>query len=380
MINSAPRIVIVAGEASGDLLGGELIHALRQYFPTARFEGIAGPNMIAAGCEALFPIDALSFMLLEVFKQLPRILSIRRQLLRSIKNDPPLLYIGIDAPDFNLPVELKVHKQGIKTVHYVSPSVWAWRRGRLKTIAKATDLMLTLFPFEAAFYEEHNLSALFVGHPLADQIPLVNDKASARQQLQLPTDKLMVALLPGSRHGEIERIGPLFLQAAKLCLAAIPTVQFITPMVNAEREAQFRAQLQVIAPELPITIVQGQSSLVMAAADSILVASGTATLEAMLHKKPMVVGYIMSKLTFALGRMLVDIKYLSLPNLLHDKALVSEFVQHNATPENFANAIVEQLQHPEKFTMLLEQFTQTHQQLKQNASEQAAKAIKALLD
>lgn len=380
MNTKAPRIVIVAGEVSGDLLGGELISALRHYYPTARFEGIAGPNMIAAGCQSLFPIEDLSVMLLEVFKQIPRILSIRRQLLQSIKNDPPLLYIGIDAPDFNLPVELKVHKQGIKTVHYASPSVWAWRRGRLKTIAKATDLMLTLFPFEAAFYHEHNLPALCVGHPLADQIPLVNDKIAARQQLHLPADKLIVAILPGSRRGEIERIGPLFIHAAKLCLTAMPTIQFITPMVNHEREQQFRAQIQAIAPELPIHIVQGQSSTVMAAADSVLVASGTATLEAMLHKKPMVVGYTMSKLAFALGQLIVDIKHLALPNLLHNKALVPEFVQHQATPENFANAILEQLQHPEKFAPVLEQFIQMHQQLKQNASEQAAKAIAALLE
>jgi lipid-A-disaccharide synthase len=374
-----PRIMLVAGEASGDLLGAGLITALKKHYPQAIFEGIAGPQMQAAGCRSLFPLEALSVMgVVEVLKHLPQILSIRYKLLRYLRANPPDIYIGIDAPDFNLPIELRAHRLGVKVVHYVSPSVWAWRQKRVHTIAKAVDLMLTLFPFEADFYHKHNIKAECVGHPLADSIPLIGDKQAARQQLGLPANVPVIALLPGSRSGEIARLGNIFLQAAKQCLSVVPNLRFVSPMVNAAREAQFRQQINMIAPDLPITVVQGHASAVMCAADTILLASGTATLEAMLNKKSMVVAYKLSPLTFALAKRLIKVKHIALPNLLAKQSLVPELLQGDVTPDNLAKHLLQQLHAITADNHLHQVFDDLHNLLKQNANEKAAAAVAKL--
>lgn len=373
-----PRIVIVAGEPSGDLLGAGLITALKQKYPQATFEGIAGPKMQAAGCKSLFPLEALSVMgLLDVIKHLPQILNIRRKLLQFLRTNPPDMYIGIDAPDFNLPVELRAHRLGIKVAHYVSPSVWAWRQSRIHNIAKSVDVMLTLFPFEADFYHQHNVKAEFVGHPLADSIPLITDKEAARKQLGLPLDAPIIAILPGSRSGEIARLGEIFLQAAKQCLAVIPHLHFVTPMANAACEKQFRQQLAQIASDLPITIVKEQASTAMTAADTILLASGTATLEAMLNKKNMVVAYKLSPLAFAIAKRLIKVKFIALPNLLADQPLVPELIQDDVTPDNLTKQLLQQLSSTHAEQLLI--FDRLHRILKQNANEKAAAAVMQLL-
>ncbi|MFU8798034.1 MAG: lipid-A-disaccharide synthase, partial [Gammaproteobacteria bacterium] len=311
------RIGIVAGEASGDILGGNLMKALKKYYPDAIFEGIAGAHMVEQGCLPLFPIEALSVMgISDVLRQLPRLLSMRRHIIQHFLKNPPDIFIGIDAPDFNLTIELKLRKAGIKTVHYNSPSVWAWKKNRIHKIKRAVDLMLLLFPFEIPIYENHDIPYCFVGHPLADTIPLENNQDAARQRLNLPLETKIVALLPGSRQQEIRLLGEPFLNAAKWVLQQQYPVQFIAPMVNLDRHNQFDALKQRYAPQLPLTIVDGHSHDVMAAADVILIAAGTATLEAMLIKRPMVVAYRLSQLNYWVAKMLVRLKYFSLPNLL----------------------------------------------------------------
>lgn len=370
------RIAIVAGEVSGDILGARLITALRQQHPDCEIIGIPGPEMRAAGCQQIVPMENLAVMgVVEVLAKLPQILRTRRQLLNELLANPPDIYIGVDAPDFNLPVELKLRKAGIYTVHYNSPSVWAWRNRRLKKIAKSTDLMLTLLPFEAICYQQKQIPVSFVGHPLADEIPLVMDKTIARQTLNLPANAKIIALLPGSRANEIEKLAEIFIRTAQQCLAKHPDLIFITPMVNAARREQFQVILQRVAPNLPMQIFMGQSRTLMAAADLILLASGTATLEAMLVKRPMVVAYRFAPITAWLARRLVKIKYFSLPNLLANKELVPEFFQEAVTVENLKAAILQRLENTTLIKNLINEFDHIHHQLRLNASKSATEAI-----
>lgn len=374
------RIAIVAGETSGDMLGAGLIKSLQQRYPDATFEGIGGPLMQAQGFNSYVPMERLAVMgLVEVLGRLFELLKIRRNLIQRWLENPPDVFIGIDAPDFNLTLEQKLRAAGIKTVHYVSPSVWMWRQKRVFKIAKAVDLMLTLFPFEAKFYEQHQVPVKFVGHHLADKIPLETPKGPARAALGLDPDARVICLMPGSRSGEVAKLGELFLQTAVLLQSQQADVQFIIPAANAERRAQIETILTTLPTGLPVQVVDGQSHTCMAAADAILLASGTATLEAMLMKRPMVVSYKLAPLTFWILKQMVSRKWISLPNLLADRELVPELLQQDATPEKLAAALLAQLQDTLAMQQLHETFLFIHRQLQRSADEEAAAAIAGLL-
>ena len=376
----APVFGIVAGEASGDILGAGLIRSLRRRYPGARFVGIGGDEMVSEGFHSLVPMERLSVMgLVEVLGRLRELFSIRTRLMDYFLSNPPDVVIGIDSPDFTLGVERRCRDAGILTAHYVSPSVWAWRQKRIFKIAKAVDLMLTLFPFEARFYEEHEVAVSFVGHPLADIIPMEPDTLAARRNLGLDEQAPVLAILPGSRGGEVERLGGLFLEAARWIQSRRPDLQLAIPCVNREREQQVRALVDALDVKLAVTIVRGRSREVKAAADVVLLASGTATLEAMLLKKPMVVGYRLSNLSFKIVSKMVKSPYVALPNLLAKQPLVPELLQDDATPEALGKAVLERLENTDERERLTLAFTEIHSSLRQNANEQAANAIAKLI-
>jgi lipid-A-disaccharide synthase len=386
-----PLIIgMVVGEASGDLLGAGLMRALRQRFPDAVFQGVGGPRMLAEGFESLFPQDRLAVMgLVEPLARLPELLRIRRRLRQHFLQVQPKVFIGIDSPDFNLDLELSLRKSGIKTVHYVSPSVWAWRQGRIKKISRAVDLMLTLLPFEADFYRENQVPVAYVGHPLADEIPLQSDPAAAIEKLQFGADsqqladelktKKIVALLPGSRSAEVARMGPLFWQVAEYCTAKQKNLVFLVPSASAARHLQLEEQLRELPSRLPVYLLEGQSHTIMAAADVVVMASGTTTLEAMLFKRPMIIAYRVAGLTYKLLSRLVKVKFIGLPNLLANRAVVPEFIQERATPVAIGDALLNYLNNPSTTKKLMTTFEELHLQLKQNSDEQAADAITALI-
>ncbi|AHI32326.1 MULTISPECIES: lipid-A-disaccharide synthase [Marinobacter] len=372
---------IVAGEASGDILGAGLIRSLRLRYPNARFVGIGGDEMIAEGFHSLVPMERLSVMgLVEVLGRIRELFDIRARLMNYLLATPPDVVIGIDSPDFTLGIERRCRDAGIPTAHYVSPSVWAWRQKRIFTIAKSVNLMLTLFPFEARFYEEHGVPVAFVGHPLADRIPMMPDTAGARQSLGLLEDAPVLAILPGSRGGEVERLGTLFLEAARWIQGRRPDLQLVIPCVNRDREKQVRALVEALDVKLAVTIVRGRSREVMASSDVVLLASGTATLEAMLLKKPMVVGYRLSRVSYALVSRLVKVPYVALPNLLAKEQLVPELLQDDASPESLGEAVLERLENESERARLTAAFSQLHEQLRQGADEQSAAAISALIE
>lgn len=337
------RVGLIAGEPSGDALGAALIGALRRQVPDVECFGVAGPAMRAAGCRALYPAEELAVMgIVEVLAHLPRLLRIRRGLLRQLRADPPDVLVGIDAPDFNLPVEARLRRAGIRTVHYVSPSVWAWREGRVKQIAGAIDRMLTLFPFEARFYEQHGVPVTQVGHPLQATLRPI-DPAVARAALGLPPAgpdaPPVLALLPGSRAGEYRRLTPLFLATARWLGEQGRPCHLLLPLVNRAARTAVKAALRRSGAGLSCTLVDGRAQEVMAAADAVLLASGTATLEAMLLARPMVVAYRLAPLTYAIARRLVRTPHVAIPNLLAGRAVVPEFIQHAATPAALGAAL-----------------------------------------
>ncbi|HDY97101.1 MAG TPA: lipid-A-disaccharide synthase [Pseudomonas sabulinigri] len=373
-------IALVAGEASGDTLGAGLIKALKLRFPQARFIGIGGPRMLAEGMQSQVPMERLSVMgLVEVLGRLRELLRIRRELVSYLKGECPDVFIGIDAPDFTLNVEQQLRDAGIATVHYVSPSVWAWREKRVLGIQKSTDLMLTLFPFEEDVYRRHGVSVRCVGHTLADQIPLQPDRQAARDVLGLPGNKRIVALLPGSRNGELRKLGLLFLQTAAWCLQREPELLFIMPCASVERRLQMDAILAESGLELPLTLFDGQAHEVLAASDAVLIASGTATLEAMLFKRPMVVAYRMAGLTFKILKRLVKVGFVSLPNLLAGREVAPEFLQDAATPEAMGAALLERLLPTQEREATQEVFIELHHSLRRDADQAAADAIADLL-
>ena len=372
---------IVAGEASGDILGAGLIRSLRLRYPNARFVGIGGDEMTAEGFHSLVPMERLSVMgLVEVLGRIRELFDIRARLMNYLLATPPDVVIGIDSPDFTLGIERRCRDAGIPTAHYVSPSVWAWRQKRIFTIAKSVNLMLTLFPFEARFYEEHGVPVAFVGHPLADRIPMMPDTVGARQSLGLLEDAPVLAILPGSRGGEVERLGTLFLEAARWIQGRRPDLQLVIPCVNRDREKQVQALVEALDVKLAVTIVRGRSREVMASSDVVLLASGTATLEAMLLKKPMVVGYRLSRVSYALVSRLVKVPYVALPNLLAKEQLVPELLQDDASPESLGEAVLERLENESERARLTAAFSQLHEQLRQGADEQSAAAISALIE
>ncbi|OEC37342.1 lipid-A-disaccharide synthase [Pseudomonas cuatrocienegasensis] len=369
------RVALVAGEASGDILGSGLMQALKAQYPDVEFIGVGGPLMEAQGLTSYFPMERLSVMgLVEVLGRLPELLARRKRLLRSLIEAKPDVFIGIDAPDFNLDLELKLRRAGIRTVHYVSPSVWAWRQKRVLKIRDACDLMLTLFPFEAQFYDAHQVPVRFVGHPLADTIELQADRAAAREALGLPQGVPLLALMPGSRGGEVGRLGTLFLDAAERLRARRPGIHFVLPCASPQRRAQIEQLL--VGRDLPLTLLDGQSHKALAACDAVLIASGTATLEALLYKRPMVVAYKVAPLTYRILKRLVKSPYISLPNLLAARLLVPELIQDAATPDALADAVAPLLVDG---AIQTEGFDVIHRALRRDASAQAADAVLTLI-
>jgi lipid-A-disaccharide synthase len=381
-MSDSPLVILVAGEASGDQLGAALIEALRERLPAARFAGVGGPQMQAAGFEAWWDISELSVMgLAEVLRHLPRLLSLRRKLAARILAAQPEVLVGIDAPDFNLGLEEAMRRRGIATIHYVSPTVWAWRSGRARRIGRSASLVLCLFPFEPAFYAGHGVAARYTGHPMADRVDMDNPMAPAREALGLPRDTTLVALLPGSRASEVGLLAAPMLEAATRLAAARPGIRFVAPMASARTRALFEAELAQ-HPGLSCRLVDGQARQVMAAAEVVICASGTATLECMLVKRPMVVVYRVSWMTSVIARSLRLIKseFVSLPNVLAGEPLVPELIQEQANGEAIAREVNAWLADVERRQNLLERFTQLHRELRCNAAERAAAEVQGLLE
>jgi len=378
MSSNSPIFALIAGEMSGDLLGADLMRGLRKIFPDAIFEGIGGPKMQAEGFHSLFEMERLSVMgLIEPLKRLPELLHIRRAIVSRYRSAPPTVFIGIDSPDFNTPIELKLRRTGIKTVHYVSPSVWAWRQGRIKTIKKAVDLMLTLLPFEAEFYKQHDVPVCFVGHPLASQIPLQPDTDSAKKQLQLDSHKPVLCVMPGSRAGEVSLLADLFLEVAERIEQAVNGLQIIIPAANDARYDQLK-HILLRHEHLNVTLLLQQSHLAMESADAILLASGTTALEGMLFKKPMVVSYRLGALTYALVSPFIKTPFVSIPNLLAGEMLVPELIQSAATAEALAAAVINALD-TDKNQALIARFDSMHEVLAVDSAALGAEAIRKLL-
>ena len=376
------KIALVAGEASGDTLGAALIEALRRRFPGAQFAGVAGPKMKAAGCTAWHDIDELAVMgLTEVITHLPRLLKLRRALRARILEWRPDVFIGVDYKEFNLGLARLLKREGLATVQYVSPQVWAWRQGRARTIGESVDLVLCLFPFEPLFYREHGVRAAFVGHPLADQIPLEVDRAAARATLGIDTNARVLAVLPGSRRGEVEKLADPFAGAAELLAQRFPGLVCVAPMVNSTLRDQFAARCAALAPTAAVRLLDGQARSALAAADVVLVASGTATLETALSKRPMVVAYRLGAITaFILQTFgLVKVKHFSQPNLLAGAELVPEFFQGAASPANLADALARWLEDPAAVAKVTAEFARIHETLRCDGAERAAAEVAELV-
>lgn len=377
------RIAIVAGELSGDVLGASLIHALKRYYPESEIVGVAGSKMQAAGCKSLFPMERLSVMgASEVLRRLPDLLRARRHVIQYFLENKPDIFIGIDAPDFNLTVEATLRRAGIPTVHYVSPSVWAWRKGRIRKIKRSVDLMLTLFPFEQAIYTENHIPVEFVGHPLADRYAQLPSKDTVRQSLGISSNEIVIALLPGSRAQEIAHLGQVFIHVAKRCKETLPNLRVIIPAANPMRHKEItdlvdQSGIRVLCK---VDILSGEVDKAVLAADAALATSGTVTLEAMLLGCPMVVAYRFAPLSWWIAKTFVKLPYVSLPNLLAQRFLVEEYLQDDASEENLTTAVMKLLTNPELSEQMRTEFAILKQSLQRNAAENAAIAIKKTLD
>ena len=358
------------------MLASGLIRALRDRVPGARFEGIAGPRMLAAGCETLYPMERLSVMgLFEVFGRYLELIPVRRRLAQRFSEDPPDAFIGVDAPDFNLSLELALRRSGVRTVHFVSPSVWAWRRYRLAKIARAVDMMLALFPFEPPLYDARSIPVRFVGHPLADEIAMRTDGRAARARLSLDRRARIVALLPGSRMSELRRLGEPLARAARWIHQRRPDVRFVAPLVDESTRNFFSRALVEHAPGIRCDLFLGRAREAMAASDVVLLASGTATLEAMLLKRPMVITYRTMRLTWMVGRAMLHVDHVGLPNLLAGARLVPELLQDDASPERLGAEVLDRLEHPDGQRSVLEEFDRIHRTLRNDAFAKAADAV-----
>ncbi|MCC1495557.1 lipid-A-disaccharide synthase [Alcanivorax sp. 1008] len=380
MASTSPLVALVAGEQSGDILGAGLMAALRQRYPGVRFIGVGGSLMAEQGLESFFPMERLSVMgITEVLGRLPELFRLRRQLVDFLLQQKPDVCIGIDAPDFNLGIERRLRQAGIRTTHYVSPSVWAWRKGRVKGIRASVDLMLALLPFEAQFYRDHDVPVEFVGHPLADKIPMRMDAPALRAQLNLPMQRTIISVLPGSRGGEVKALWPTFLKVIDELAARRPELHFVVPAANPARRQQIDATLAGQSRPY-LTVIDGHSREAMAASDLVLLASGTATLEALLVKRPMVIAYRVGWITYWIARSLAVTDIVGLPNLLAGQTVVPEVIQGNMTADNLIAELELWLDAPQRAAELVERFDQIHQQLSRNASERAAAAVSALME
>jgi lipid-A-disaccharide synthase len=374
---STPLIAMVAGEASGDFLGAHLIEAIKARVPGVRFAGIGGPKMESAGFDSWFPMEKLAVRgYVEVLRHYPEIAGIRRRLRRRMLAERPALFVGVDAPDFNLDLEADLKRRGTPTVHYVSPSVWAWRGARLRRIARAVDQVLVLFPFEVALYREANIPVAYVGHPLADVIPLEDSTAAARDQLRLSGEHRILALLPGSRQSELRYMAATFVRTATLVHERLPQAQFLVPLVSRETRSLFEAALyDQGGQDLPMTILFGHAREAIAASDAVLVASGTATLETALYRKPMVITYRMADLTWRIMSRMRYQPYVGLPNIIAGEFIVPEILQDDATPENLAQALVNVHNDPVIQRRLPERLAAIHRSLRQDTAARAADAV-----
>ncbi|MDK9762201.1 lipid-A-disaccharide synthase [Vibrio sp. D420a] len=381
--NQAPserplRVGVVVGELSGDTLGEGFMKAIQEQYPNAEFVGIGGPKMKALGCESLFEMEELAVMgLVEVLGRLPRLLKVKAELVKYFTSNPPDVFIGIDAPDFNLRLELDLKNAGIKTVHYVSPSVWAWRPKRIFKIDKATDLVLAFLPFEKTFYDKYNVACEFVGHTLADAIPLEPNQAQARELLGLEQDKKWLAVLPGSRGGEMKLIAQPFIETCQRIHEKYPDIGFVVAAVNETRKQQFTEIWKATAPELDFVIVQDTARNVITAADSVLLASGTVALECMLLKRPMVVGYKVNKLTGYIVKKLAITEFVSLPNILAGEEIVKEHILEECHPDFLFPSVDAMLSRDN--TALIERFTEMHHWIRKDADKQAANQVLKLI-
>jgi lipid-A-disaccharide synthase len=375
------RIAMVAGEASGDLLGGGLIEALRRRIPAAVFSGIGGPRMIGAGLESWFPQEKLAVRgFVEVLRHLREILAVRREVARRVLAERPQLFLGIDSPEFNLGLERRLKTAGVRTAHMVSPQVWAWRQGRVHSIGRSVSKLLVLFPFEEALYRDAGIGVTYVGHPLADEIPDRIDREAMRVELRLPARAKVVTVLPGSRQSEIEMMGDAFIETAKLVARAVPDVRFLVPLVTRETRAMFEEAIyRCDARELPLTLLFGHARDALAACDVALAASGTVTLEAALSHRAMVIAYRVAPLSATIARWLVRVPHIGLPNILCGEAVAPEFLQDDATPENLAQAVANLLADEPVRRRIEHRFERLHQVLRCDAAERAADALMPLL-
>ena len=375
------KIGIVAGEASGDLLGALLINALSVAYPQLEFVGIAGPRMQSAGATSWYPMEKLAVRgYVEVLKSFREIVGIRRGLKNRMLKERPAFFIGIDAPDFNLALERTLKRAGIPTIHYVSPSIWAWRGERIHQIKESVSHMLTVFPFEPAIYEKAGIPATFVGHPSADVIPQTPQRENARAQLRIKPGELIISLLPGSRQTELDYHAELFIETAKVLLKDFPAARFLVPLATRETREQFdQARWKLQARDLPVQILFGHANLALASADVALVASGTATLEAALLRCPHVVAYRMSPTTYRLMKRKAYLPYVGLPNILAGEWLVPELLQDDATPENLARALGNWLRHPEAANALRARFAAIHALLAVNNNDRVCVALRPFL-